>query len=92
MIDQDLEPEIISVGTSRLLRVKRIGRVFLVENLHYERDVKDGKEIITERWKAVSTARGKNAYNEAHQWLHEANRDILKLIATQGTRPVARAP
>jgi hypothetical protein len=86
---QDLEPRILSIATSRMLRVKQVGVVYFIENLSYHRRIdEDGNEQVDEQWKVVATAKGKDAHKEAHLWLAEANMEIIHMIAT---RPVARA-
>lgn len=69
----DVEPEVVSVGTSRILRIRRIGEVYLVENLQGE------------RWKVVAVSKpslardGKTPRQEAHEWLMQANAEILNM-------------
>jgi hypothetical protein len=73
---QHLEPEIISLGTTRGLRVRRVGVVFFVESLHLTRE--PGVEGVIEAWKVVAVAKGEKARAESIQWLHDANIAVQK--------------
>lgn len=82
--DADLIPEVISIGLSRAFRIKRIGIVFMVENLHITRDLdKHGKEILGESWKVVAIVKAsippgpKPPKQEAFEWMHDAQRQAL---------------
>lgn len=77
----NLDPEILSYGTCRALRLKRIGRTFLVESASYARDHLGHVETV---WKTVAISKGENnakSYVDAIQWLGEANVEVLKRIA-----------
>lgn len=74
--EADLTPEVISMGTCRMLRIRRIGAVFFVENLFQERAA-DG--TVTDQWKSVAVAKGANARIEALQWLQTANEEAIRL-------------
>lgn len=93
----EVESEIISVGTSRVLRLKRIGTTFLVENMQERRDVANH---IEEQWKVVCSIRpdGKDtqkhemseAWIAAHQWLAQANINVLEMMQKDMARAAPR--
>lgn len=86
--ESDLIPEIIAMGTCRMLRIKRVGDVFFVENLHQVRTLSEqtGGEIVTDHWKSVAIAKGKDARQEAFEWLQQANIDVIKLSVASPPR------
>lgn len=69
----DTEPQIICIGTTRGLRVKRVGLTYFVENAHIERDRNEHGDIT---WKVVAVAKGPDARNEAIEWLCQANKEV----------------
>lgn len=78
---QDLLPQVISVGTSRALRVERVGRTYFVKSLSFLRSLsEDGSEILEEQWKTVAVAEGRAARSEAIDWLNNANRQVLAMM------------
>lgn len=78
---QDLEPREISYGTCRALRIRQIGQVYLIENNQLLRD-EHGK--LLDNWKTIAVSRpsgeGKSPYAEAHEWLAQANQDVMDMI------------
>jgi hypothetical protein len=86
--ESDLDPEIIAMGTCRMLRIKRVGAVFFVENLHQTRtlDERANVEIVTDNWKSVAIAKGKDARQEAFEFLQEANIKVIKLSVASPPR------
>lgn len=78
----NLDPEILAMGTCRALRLKRIGRTFLVESANYSRDQNDHVETV---WKTVAISKGgddKKSYVDAMEFLAAANQKVLNIIAT----------
>lgn len=79
--EQDLEPREISYGTCRALRIRQIGQVYLIENLQIVRDDAGAEQ---EHWSTVAISRpsgeGKSPYAEAHEWLAQANQDVMDMI------------
>jgi hypothetical protein len=75
--EQDLLPRILSIGTCRVLRVKQVGIAFFVEN-----DVGhiDEAGMRHEDWKVVAISKGQDAYKESHQFLAQANVQVLQQI------------
>ncbi len=81
-----LEPEVIAIGLSRAIRIRRIGATYLIENLHLTRHIDaGGNETVGERWKVVAKAAAsvppgpKPPKQEAFEWMHEAQRKVLAL-------------
>lgn len=76
--EPDLEPRIIAVGTSRMLRIQQIGAVYFVQGLKLHRSVgSDGVEKVEDQWENVAIAKGKDARREAFEWLNEANIQVI---------------
>jgi hypothetical protein len=76
----NLDPEILSIGTCRAVRLKRIGRTFLIESAHYERDRNDHVNTV---WKTVAISKGGNdhkSYVDAMEFLSSANIKVLEFI------------
>lgn len=80
-----LDPEILAMGTSRSVRVKRIGRTFLIETAHVHR-TGGHKEI---EWKTVAISKGEDdhqSYVDAFQFLGEANVKIFEFMDAEHER------
>lgn len=79
---EDLEPRIISMGTTRVLRLKQVGSVFFVENMQERRRTDDaGKETTSEEWKVVAISKGgDDPMMEAHKFLADANIKVRAMI------------
>lgn len=75
----DLAPEVIAIGTSRGLRIRRIGAVYFVESAYIDRS--EGAEAIG--WKTVAIAKDQDkpgsARKDAFEWMHRAQREVKKL-------------
>lgn len=69
----EVEDEIVSEGTCRVLRIRRIGVVYFVENLQGD------------RWKVVAVSKlslareEKTPRQEAHEWMMQANAEVLNM-------------
>lgn len=84
----NLDPEVVSVGTSRVLRVRRIGTTYFAENMQERRTLRDdGSEALEEDWKVVAVAKpdiaspGRTPRAEIHEWLARANVEVCRQIA-----------
>jgi hypothetical protein len=98
LAESDLIPEIIAIGVPPLaaaggrckpmLRIKRVGEVFFVENLHQVRTLSEqtGDEIVTDKWVVVAVAKDKDARQEAFQFLQDANIGAIKLSVASPPR------
>ena len=81
VIAADLEPEVVSMGTCRALRIRRIGLTYLVENLKLKRRLdEDGEEVVEDDWAIVAISKGKTAREDAHGWMRDANADVMRII------------
>lgn len=81
MTDEEfLIPEILAIGTTRQVRVRRVGRVFFVENLRQSRALgPDGAEVVKDEWVPVAVAKGgDDPRHEAMIWLADANVKIAE--------------
>ena len=67
-----LKPAILAMGTCRILRLKQIGAIFLVENR-----VAVHPETGEETWRVVSKATGEDARMEAMKWMCDANKSVI---------------
>lgn len=77
--EPNLEPVIIAMGTSRILRIQQVGAVYFVQGLKWKRSLgPDGKEVTEDEWTNVAIAKGKDARREAFEWLNEANIQVIK--------------
>lgn len=74
-----VDREILAYGTTRGLRLTRVGMVFFVESAKLERD-EDGETV---EWKVVAVAKGQDpaeSYQEACAWLAQANIEVIETI------------
>lgn len=90
----DLTPEVISIGTCRALRIRRIGLTYMVENNHLSRD---GVGATSDNWKVVAVVKPDqdpkkpSAHVQAHRWLADANEKVFALMDEDMRRSEAAA-
>lgn len=72
-----IDKEVIAMGTCRAVRAVRVGRTFMVESGEL---IRDAAGVPSEHWKVVAVAKGERAYQEAMEWLENANVEIMALI------------
>jgi len=70
-------PEEVAYGTTRLLRLRRIGRVYLLENNQHERDTAGA---LVDRWKVVARIDGPKARAEAFEALGDTNKRVAQML------------
>jgi hypothetical protein len=85
MIEDTLEPVVESMAVCRLLRVKKVGATYLVEQNKFHRYIgADGAEKVEDSWQVVAVAKpdfareGRTARHEAYDFMHNANREIIE--------------
>lgn len=82
--NSDLEPRVVSIGTCRALRIRQVGRTFLVEN---NQPTRDERGDLHDHWKVVAVVKpdadpkAPSASMQAHKWLADANRTVLGMTA-----------
>lgn len=76
------------MGTSRVLRVRRVGTTYFAENMQERRTLSDdGVETVEEVWKIVAMAKpdivtpGRTPRAEIHEWVARANIEVWQHIA-----------
>lgn len=85
--ERELVPEVIAMGTCRILRLRRIGTTHLVEQNRFHRRVVDGTEVIDDNWQTVAIVKpdgkDKSPRAEAMEWMCRANHQIMQMWNTQ---------
>lgn len=75
----ELAPEVVAIGISRGLRIRRIGKVYFVESAYIDRS----GDADTIGWKTVAIAKDQDkpgsARTDAFEWMHRAQREVKKL-------------
>lgn len=84
VVPESLEPRVISIGTSRQLRIRQIGVVFFIEN---NQPIRKDDDSLEENWKVVAVVKkdhtGRNKrepWDEAHMWLADANEKVMAVV------------
>lgn len=80
-----LEREEIAYGTTRSLRVIRVGRVFFVESASIERTTEEANIA----WKVVAVSKGEDnqqSYKDAMQFLYDANVEVMKRMRADAAK------
>lgn len=91
--DEDLMPEIVAYAVppfesegkrcKPLLRIKRVGQVYFVEQMRQKRSLgPDGKELVEDDWTSVAVAKPPDARKDAFGFLWDANRKLIEISAT----------
>lgn len=76
--EEFVQPEVVSIGTCRVLRIRRIGRVFFIEQNQQERVIDDKGERLVDNWIGIAVSKGEKARAEAHDFLDNANAQFIQ--------------
>lgn len=84
--EEALEPRILLCTLTGMFRIKQVGHTFFVEQLHRVPRVEQGEVKHDDVWKVVSLSKpgiareGKSPYQEAVEFMHNVDDQVLALI------------